>query len=65
MRARTALRCFSQARRPIRAELGQIERYDCECRRISTANPSGVESRSLTRRTFVNASVATIDMWSF
>jgi len=32
------LRCFSQARRPIRAELGQIERYDCEYRRNGTAN---------------------------
>ena len=30
MRGVAALRCFSQARRPIRAELGQIERYDCE-----------------------------------
>ena len=38
MRVRTALRCFSQAHRPIRAELGQIERYDCEYRRNGTAN---------------------------
>jgi hypothetical protein len=36
MRARTALRCFSQARRPIRAELGK--RYDCEYRHNGTAN---------------------------
>ena len=32
------MRCFSQARRPIRAELGQIKRYDCEYRRNGTAN---------------------------
>ena len=37
MRVRTALRCFSQARRPIRAELGQIERI---ANIVATAPPT-------------------------